>query len=206
MSRTATEHLKDGGTVRYDPGFLPPGEADRYLAYLLTRIAWEERQGLFGHPLPRLTAWFADRGVDYRYSGVVHTGAGWDDVVEEIRRKVEEATAGRFNSVLLNRYRGGRDSVAWHADDEPELGETPLIASVSLGATRKFALKHKDSSDRRAYLLAHGSLLVMGGTLQRHYLHALPKTTEAVGVRINLTFRWTAGAGAKVRIRELEKR
>ncbi len=196
MSRTATEYLKDGGTVRYDPGFLPPEEADRYFAYLLTGIAWEERQGLFGQPLPRLTAWFADRGVDYGYSGVVHTGAGWDEVVEEVRRQVEEATGGQFNSVLLNRYRDGRDSVAWHADDEPELGEAPLIASVSLGATRKFVLKHQDGSDRRAYWLAHGSLLVMGGTLQHHYLHALPKTTAPVGERINLTFRWTVGTGA----------
>src|SRR5262249_26588761 len=127
-----------------------------------------------------------------RYSGILHTGAGWNEVVAEIRRKVEAATGERFNSVLLNRYRNGRDSVAWHADDEPELGAAPLIASVSLGAERKFVLKHKDGADRRQYPLAHGSLLVMGGTLQRHYLHALPKTAATVGERVSLTFRWTA--------------
>jgi alkylated DNA repair dioxygenase AlkB len=194
MDIPIVEELKDGGVIRYAPGFLAAADADRYFEYLLTHVRWEARQGAFGRPMPRLTAWFADQGIDYRYSGVLHTGAGWDATVSEIRRRVEEVTGGRFNSVLLNRYRSGQDSVSWHADDEPELGEAPLIASVSLGAPRKFALKHKDGSDRRDYVLAHGSLLVMGGTLQRHYLHALPKTSQSVGERINLTFRWTGAA------------
>jgi alkylated DNA repair dioxygenase AlkB len=193
---TSIEELKDGGVLRYDPGFLAAADADRYLEYLLRHIPWEARPGPFGHPMPRLTAWFADPGIDYAYSHVLHTGAGWDAVVNEIRGKVEAATGGRFNSVLLNRYRNGQDSVSWHADDEPELGAEPLIASVSLGAPRTFALKHKNGSDRREYLLAHGSLLVMGGTLQRHYRHALPKTSKPVGERVNLTFRWTAGRTA----------
>jgi alkylated DNA repair dioxygenase AlkB len=198
MDTMTVEELKDGGVIRYAPGFLAAADADRYLAYLLSHIPWEARQGTFGRPMPRLTAWFADPGIDYRYSGVLHTGAGWDAVVSEICRRVEEAAGGRFNSVLLNRYRDGQDSVGWHADDEPELGEAPLIASVSLGAPRTFALKHKDGSDRREYVLAHGSLLVMGGTLQRHYLHALPKTTKHVGERINLTFRWTESSKLSV--------
>jgi alkylated DNA repair dioxygenase AlkB len=193
MEATNVEHLKDDGFIRYDPGFLATVDADRYFEYLLAHIPWEARLGAFHRHMPRLTAWFADPGIDYRYSAVLHTGAGWDAVLSEIHDTVAEAAGGRFNSVLLNRYRGGQDSVAWHADDEPELGEAPLIASVSLGEPRKFALKHKDGSDRRDYVLAHGSLLIMGGTLQRHYLHALPKTTKPVGERINLTFRWTRG-------------
>jgi alkylated DNA repair dioxygenase AlkB len=191
MDATNVEYVKDGGVIRYDPAFLAAVDADRYFEYLLTHVRWEARLGAFHRPMPRLTAWFADQDTDYYYSGVLHTGAGWDEVVSEIRGGVEEAAGGRYNSVLLNRYRNGQDSVAWHADDEPELGEAPLIASVSLGAPRKFALKHRDGSDRRDHVLAHGSLLVLGGTLQRHYLHALPKTTKPVGERINLTFRWT---------------
>ncbi len=140
-------------------------------------------------PFPRLTAWYADRGLIYRYSGVTHKAIEWTETLAEIRRAVEAAAGTPFNSVLLNFYRNGQDSIGYHADDEPELGINPVIASISLGSVRQFVLKHKKSGEKINYLLAHGSLLVMGGTCQHHWMHGLPKTKVEVAERMNLTFR-----------------
>jgi alkylated DNA repair dioxygenase AlkB len=107
----------------------------------------------------------------------------------DIKRRVEERSDRSFNSLLLNYYRDGKDSMGWHADDETELGENPVVPSISLGATRKFLIRHRRSRESKAYLLTHGSLLLMGGTMQHHWLHAVPKTARPIGERINLTFR-----------------
>jgi alkylated DNA repair dioxygenase AlkB len=140
-------------------------------------------------PFPRLTAWYADAGLTYRYSGVAHQAIEWTPPLTEIRRRTEEAVGAQFNSVLLNFYRDGSDSIGYHADNEPELGVNPVIASISLGAIRQFVMKHSKSGEKLKFDLAHGSLLVMSGTCQHHWVHGVPKTTALVGARINLTFR-----------------
>ncbi len=146
--------------------------------------------GNYGRPFPRLTAWFADEGLKYSYSGVTHTGIGWDKILEEVRNKTQKVAQTNFNSLLINYYRDGKDSIGWHADDEKELGENPIVASISLGTVRDFRLKHKKGAKvgKMTLPLEDGSLLVMAGTTQAHWLHSVPKTEE-VGERINLTFR-----------------
>lgn len=180
--------LRDGGTLLYDGAFFPCAEADALYETLLRETAWKQEVGR-GRPFPRLTAWYADAGLEYRYSGVTHVGGGWTPTLLDIKQRIEPIAGATFNSVLLNRYRGGRDSIGMHADDEPELGTNPVIASISLGAVRTFVLKHRASREKRTLLLAHGSLLVMAGTCQHHWLHGVPKTDEPVGERINLTWR-----------------
>ncbi len=180
--------LRDGGTLYYDPAFYDRAEADRLLRLLREQVPWRQERGHM-HPFPRLTAWFADAGTDYTYSGVTHRGEGWTPELLAIKRRVEAAAGVPFNSLLLNLYRDGRDSIGLHTDAEPELGQNPVVASVSLGAVRTFILKHIKTRDKLSYPLAHGSLLVMGGTCQHFWLHGVPKTAEAVGERINLTFR-----------------
>ena len=183
-----TTPLRDGGTLLYDAAFFPPAEADALYATLLRETAWKQEVGR-GRPFPRLTAWYADDRLAYRYSGVTHIGAGWTPTLLDIKQRIEPVAGGTFNSVLLNRYRHGRDSIGMHADDEPELGTDPVIASISLGAVRTFVLRHRKTREKRTLLLAHGSLLVMAGTCQHHWLHGVPKTEEPVGERINLTWR-----------------
>jgi alkylated DNA repair dioxygenase AlkB len=147
-----------------------------------------------GNPLPRLNAWFADEGLRYSYSGLTHLGTGWLPELDAVKRKVEAAAGTTFNSLLLNFYRDGKDSIGFHTDAEPELGENPAVATVSFGSVREFVLRHKATKETLKYRLAHGSLLVMGGASQHHWLHALPKTEEEVGERISLTFRRIVGS------------
>jgi alkylated DNA repair dioxygenase AlkB len=138
-------------------------------------------------PIPRLTAWHG--AAAYVYSGIKMAPAPWNPPLLEIKA-VAEICAGRaFNSVLLNLYRDGRDSVSWHADNEPGLGRNPVIASVSLGAPRCFQMKHRTADHRLALELPAGSCLVMAGGTQHHWLHQVPKSARPVGPRINLTFR-----------------
>src|SRR5205823_2998940 len=140
-------------------------------------------------PVPRLIAWVADKGIDYTYSNIAHLGTGWTPTLLAVKQRVEAAAGAEFNGLLLNYYRHGQDSIGFHTDAEPELGTNPVVASLSLGAARRFVLKHKATGRRVELDLGHGSLLVMGGTCQHFWLHGLPKTKEAVGERINLTFR-----------------
>lgn len=134
---------------------------------------------------PRRTSWHGDAA--YTYSGRRFEPAPWTPELLEIRELLEQIVGVRFNSVLANEYRDGRDSMGWHADDEPELG--PLIASVSLGAPRRFAMRHRRKKERREHVLGEGDLFVMGGTTQRRWQHSVPKTAKPVGPRLNLTFR-----------------
>jgi alkylated DNA repair dioxygenase AlkB len=180
--------LRDGGTLYYDAAFLAPAEADALFETLCRGVAWGQEIGR-GRPFPRLTAWIADAGLVYRYSGVTHVGSGWTPMLSDVKLRVEAAAGAAFNSVLLNCYRSGRDSIGMHADDEPELGVNPVVASVSLGSARTFVLRHKRCREKLTMALAHGSLLVMAGTCQHHWLHGVPKTEAPVGERINLTFR-----------------
>jgi alkylated DNA repair dioxygenase AlkB len=194
MSEPTWQHVADGGLILHAPAFLPPGEADTLFALLREQTPWRQEQGVFGHLLPRLTAYYADPGVHYRYSGVVHESLSWPDYLLALRSWIEALAGSSFNSLLLNFYRDGQDSVGMHADNEAELGVNPIVPSVSLGATRRFILKHRASGERLEYQLTHGSLLLMSGTLQHHWLHGVPKTTVPTEARINLTFRNILGS------------
>jgi alkylated DNA repair dioxygenase AlkB len=139
--------------------------------------------------VPRLSAWYGDAGAVYTYSGLRLEPLPWTPVLLEIKQATERLSGTRFNSVLLNLYRDGQDSMGWHSDDEPELGPEPVIASVSLGALRRFVFQHKKRRWRIALDLEPGSVLLMAGATQHHWRHALPKTRRPVAPRINLTFR-----------------
>ena len=185
----------------FDPNFLPESEASTLRAQLTAEIAWEQRAiRMFGRelPQPRLTAWHGDPAARYTYSGLTWEPRPWTPALLDLRQRVAAATGGRFNSVLLNYYRDGRDSMGWHADDEPELGPSPVIASLSLGATRRFRLrpigpKAGALAQPLGLDLPNGSLLLMRGPTQHCWQHALPKTARPTGPRLNLTFRWVAG-------------
>jgi len=159
-------------------------------------LPWREHKifvfGRWVHQ-PRLTAWFGDPGHPYRYSGNVLQPEPWTDDLAAIRGLCEKLSGARFNSVLANLYRNGSDSIAWHADDEPELGIDPVIASANLGQTRRFDLRHKVTGETVKVPLTHGSVLVMSGATQHHWLHQVPKSTKVTGARINLTFRMIDG-------------
>lgn len=178
--------------VSLDSHWLGPAEADRLLHGLHETIGWENhRIRLFGrqHASPRLSCWIGDPEATYRYSGSLFEPRPWPPSMIPLRERLSRQFGVAFNSVLANLYRDGRDCMGWHSDAEPELGESPVIASVSLGAVRRFVLKHRQTQEKLAIELPHGSLLVMAGATQRHYRHALPRTAKPVGMRINLTFR-----------------
>ena len=178
--------LANGGILLYDEAFLSPGLADRYFAELRDTAPWEQKKAAFGHMQPRLTASYGDEGVTYFYSGTTNTALPWTPTLLEIKRQIE-AVRGKYNYCLLNRYRTGQDSVGIHADDEP--GMADVIGSLSLGATRAFRIRHNKTKETRTFQVGNGTLIVMAGTMQRFWKHEVPKTTENVGERINLTFR-----------------
>lgn len=183
----------DGAELLFAPAWLDAPASDALLARLLAEVPWQvHRIRLFGREVasPRLSCWIGDPGAAYRYSGALFEPHPWPPALRALRARLESACAARFNSVLANRYRNGSDAMGWHSDDEPELGPQPVIASLSLGATRRFALKARAKDGQRITLdLPKGSLLVMRGDTQRNYRHALPRTARPVGERINLTFR-----------------
>ncbi|PWV53782.1 alpha-ketoglutarate-dependent dioxygenase AlkB [Chitinophaga sp. S165] len=193
FSDPASQHitLKDGELVYY-PQFFSLQDATSHLHMLMEKIQWQqESMMMYGKPVlfPRLMAWYGDTGSTYAFSGKTYTPEGWTDELLKIKEQIEPAAGVRFNSVLLNRYRDGKDSMGWHADDEPELGKNPVIASVNLGAVRRFMLRHPEAGLKYELELQHGSLLIMKGALQHHWQHQVPKTTKVSGERINLTFR-----------------
>lgn len=178
--------LQDGGELLYDDAFLAPQQADAYFLTLRDQCRWEQKPGIFGHMQPRLIAAYGDTGVSYRYSRTTHPALPWTDTLMEIKNKIE-AVRGKYNYCLLNRYRSGSDSMGWHADNEPEMGD--IIGSLSLGATRKFRIRHNESRATRTFEVASGTLIIMAGTMQQFWQHEVPKTKLPVGERINLTFR-----------------
>ncbi|WP_133480092.1 alpha-ketoglutarate-dependent dioxygenase AlkB family protein [Cognatilysobacter segetis] len=185
--------------VRFDPAWLAPAEAETLFAQLQAEIGWENHPvRLFGRevPAPRLSRWIGDADARYRYSGIFREPWPWTPSLAGLRARLRDALGIDFNSVLANLYRDGRDAMGWHADDEPELGPAPVIASVSLGATRRFVFRHRGGETRLALDLPAGSLLLMQGATQAHYRHALMRTARPVGPRINLTFRRIGASGA----------
>lgn len=175
------------------PDFFRSPDRDWMQADLDETTIWrQEALKMYGReiPTPRLTAWHGDAGKSYTYSKITMHPEPWTTPLSAIKAAVETEVGVAFNGVLLNLYRDGSDSMAWHSDDEPELGADPVIASVSFGSTRKFQFRHKSRPDLRHEMeLTHGSLLVMRGSTQRHWQHQIPKTSRHVGPRINLTFR-----------------
>ncbi len=181
-----TIELQDGGVLLYDDAFLPTNLADRYFHELRDQCAWEQKPGIFGHLQPRLIASYGNPGISYRYSGVDNVALPWTPTLLEIK-EIIEAVQGQYNYCLLNRYRSGSDSMSWHADDEPEMGN--IIGSLSLGATRKFRIRHNVTRETQTFLVGHGTLIIMSGDMQKFWQHQVPKTRIKVDERINLTFR-----------------
>lgn len=189
--------MLDRDCFEYRPAFLPGQEAHAWLERLWRELNWSQQEiTLFGRRVmqPRLVAWYGDPHAAYTYSGLTLQPLPWHPILAELKDRLEAATRGSFNSVLANAYRDGADSMGWHSDDEPELGSMPLIASVSLGAERRFLVRPRKRTKgvktaSRGITLGHGSLLVMRGDSQRLFQHALPRTRKPVGLRINLTYR-----------------
>jgi alkylated DNA repair dioxygenase AlkB len=180
------------GNISYQPDFLSADLADHYFALLHDTLAWQQDHILmFGKrlKLPRLQAWYGDADAAYRYSGMTMQPSPWTSALQELRGRCEDVCNVRFNAVLANLYRDGQDSMGWHADDEPELGAEPTIASLTLGEARRFELRHKINKQKLRLSLTHGSVLIMAGTTQQHWQHAIPKSPQTTGIRINLTFR-----------------
>jgi alkylated DNA repair dioxygenase AlkB len=178
--------------VSYFPEFLTEKESQELAATLAKETPWQQQVlKMYGKEIktPRLTAWYGDPETTYSFSGTTFVPNPWTETLIKIKHAVESLAGQTFNSVLLNLYRDGQDSVGWHSDDEPELGEDPIIASVSLGATRKFKLRHKKTKETKDWELQNGTLLVMGSGTQPNWEHSVPKTAVEKGWRINLTFR-----------------
>jgi alkylated DNA repair dioxygenase AlkB len=188
----------EGADVRIAPHWLPAEFADDLLVRLIGEVDWQrEELRLFGrvHEVPRRIAWQGEPGASYRYSGVTHVAQGWTPAVREIRERLQAELEGeRFDGVLLNLYRDGRDAMGWHSDDERDLGADPLIASVSLGAVRPFRMRRRDKTGETATRdMPHGSLLVMSGSTQANWQHCLPRRKRIDAPRVNLTFRSLRG-------------
>lgn len=187
--------LLDGAWLDHDPTYLPGVDADRAHAAVRAELTWEQREiVLFGRRVwqPRLIAWTGT--LPYRYSGQTLPPRAAPPVVHQLLADVCTRAGVAFNHVLVNRYRDGQDSMGLHADDEPELGEDPIVATLSLGTARRFVLQpRRRGTDRVILTLTHGSLLVMGGATQHHWYHAVPKAPACRDARINVTFRWLHG-------------
>lgn len=180
------------GTVHYHGKILDRAAADNYFQALLTEIAWEQDQALiFGklYLTPRKVAWYGDKAFEYTYSRITKQALPWTASLLELKKIVEQESGETYNSCLLNLYHSGEEGMAWHSDGEPDLLRNGAIASMSLGAARKFAFKHKETAQKVELVLDHGSLLMMKGSTQQHWLHRLPPTKRIKEARINLTFR-----------------
>lgn len=176
------------------PEIIPEATCQQLYSELLSILPWQQDHiTIYGKtlPIPRLQVWMGDADANYQYSGLELSPHSWNPTIQSMKQQIESICGHNFNSVLINLYRNGQDSNGWHSDDEPELGENPIIASFSLGATRRFRLRHKYREDLTPYTfdLMSGSLLVMAGSTQKYWQHCLTKTAKSVKPRINLTYR-----------------
>ena len=179
--------------LRYLADWQTPAIADAWFTELVAHTPWSQpRVILYGKesPVPRRVAWYGDAQAHYGYSGISHKPLAWTELLTHIRQLIEAEVQAPFNSVLLNYYRDGQDSMGWHSDDEAELGRNPIIASLSLGGSRRFDLRRSGQGRIEHSLhLSHGSLLVMGGPTQHYWQHQVAKTRRPCAPRLNLTFR-----------------
>jgi alkylated DNA repair dioxygenase AlkB len=191
MHLAPTQIQIENGELLLFERVLSPEESTAIFAQLIRNIDWKtETLFLFGRHIqvPRLTAWYGDAA--YTYSGLRHKPKKWLPILKKLRNLVQYHTGENFNSVLLNQYRGGSDSMSWHSDNEQELGQNPIIASLSFGGSRRFRLRNTTHKNQTLSIdLRDASLLIMGGSLQHNWQHALPKTKRPAPPRINLTFR-----------------
>ena len=198
MNRFQTTNiLPFDGEVYYLPGFLPLAEQLKALQALEKEIGWtSDSVKMYGKTIQtsRKMAWYGEKGLSYTYSGIERKAMPWQQDLLVIKEKIEQLVEHRFNSCLLNRYADGSEGMGWHSDDEPMLGNPNTIASVSLGAERKFCFRHKKTKDKIELYLASGSLLLMTGFTQKNWQHTLPKSLRMKGLRINLTYRAILGS------------
>lgn len=184
--------LNKNGIAYYFSKILTGPEADRYFDKLLSSIAWQHDELiLFGKRIitKREVAWYGDKGLNYTYSKITKTARPWTPELLALKQLVTNTTGASYNSCLLNLYHDGSEGMAWHADDEKELLNNGSIASLSLGAERKFLFKHKISQETVSIMLEQGGLLEMKGEIQDYWLHRLPPVSKVATARINLTFR-----------------
>ncbi len=192
LSLPTINFLPKDGTVNYYGSIFNKTEADFYYESLLNNIHWENDQAvIFGKLIitKRKVAWYGEKPFKYTYSNITKTALPWTKELLALKQKAEALSGETFNSCLLNLYHNGDEGMAWHSDAEKDLKQHGTIASLSLGESRRFLFKHKLSHEKVEIQLAHGSLLLMKGTTQSHWLHHLPTTKRSIGARINLTFR-----------------
>lgn len=184
--------LPRDGIVKYYGKLIAPQQSDYYYKSLLNNIAWKNDVAIiFGKRIEtkRKVAWYGEKPFEYTYSKTTKMALPWTADLLALKKIVEQKTGETFNSCLLNLYHNGTEGMAWHSDAEKDLKKNGAIASLSFGAERKFAFKHKESKERISLVLENGSLLVMKGTTQTHWLHRLPPTKSTLKPRVNLTFR-----------------
>lgn len=184
--------LPKDGTVNYFGKVFSEEDANHYYEILLNKIDWKNDEAMiFGKKIltKRKVAWYGDREFEYTYSKITKKAHLWTPALLQLKKQIEETSGQTFNSCLLNLYHSGEEGMAWHSDGEKDLKKNGAIASVSFGAERKFAFKHKVTKETVSLNLENGSLLIMKDTTQTHWLHRLPPTKKIFGARINLTFR-----------------
>ncbi len=184
--------LPKDGTVNYYGKVFSEDEANRYYEILLNTIDWKNDEAIiFGKKIvtKRKVAWYGEREFEYTYSKITKKANLWTPELLQLKKQIEAKSDETFNSCLLNLYHSGEEGMAWHSDAEKDLKKNGAIASVSFGAERKFAFKHKETKETISLNLEHGSLLIMKGTTQSHWLHRLPPTKKIHSPRVNLTFR-----------------
>ncbi len=178
--------------ITFISSFLSEEESHLLFEDLMNGVEWKQDSiTIYGktHLVPRLHQWYGDAGLTYKWSGIAMHPIPWTSSLEKIKEQIEEKAKVKFNSLLLNLYRDGEDTVGWHADNEPELGKNPTIASLSLGAMRDFKLRHNKTKQKESITLTNGSLLIMGGETQHNWEHSVPRRKRVHEPRINLTFR-----------------
>ena len=184
---------ENNASLYWQPGFLSALQADNDFAELTENARWQQGQiQMWGKTVrePRLSAFYGDSGVQYQYSGRPMAAMPWFGTLIAMKPPIETLCQTQFNAAFCNLYRSGQDAMGWHSDDEAALGRQPVIASVSLGQTRRFLLRHKQQKAlQHEFLLGHGDLLIMAGDTQQYWQHSVAKTAKAVGPRINITFR-----------------
>lgn len=184
--------LPEDGTVYYYGKILNQKQADYYFNHLMDTIEWKNDEAvIFGKRIitKRKVAWYGNKPYKYTYSKITRQALSWTNALLELKELTEQITGETFNSCLLNLYHDGNEGMAWHSDAETDLKKNGAIASLSFGAERKFAFKHKRTQVKKDLILEHGSLLIMKDETQNHWLHTLPPSKKIISPRINLTFR-----------------